>query len=242
MAEALALGRAFDEPGDVGEHELVLVEAHHAEVRHERGERIVGDLRLGRAHHRDQRRLARVREADERGVGEQLQLELQPPLFAVLPLLGERRRAAGVRQEARVAAPADAALRRHPAVAVAARGRRATRRPGPARPCRLGTSMTRSAPAEPCFFLPDPCVPDFALRCGWSRNASSDGTLRVARSQMSPPLPPSPPSGPPFGTCDSRRNATTPAPPLPACTFNCATSTNSDIHRKSTGAAVRSPA
>ena len=119
VAEALAFGRAFDEAGDVGEDELVLVEAHHAEVRDERGERVVGDLGLGRAHHRDQRRLARVREADERGVGEQLQLELQPPLFAVLALLGERRRAAGVRQEARVAAPADAALRRHPAVAVA---------------------------------------------------------------------------------------------------------------------------
>ena len=83
-------------------------------MRLERGERVVGDLGLGRAHGRDQRRLARVREADERGVGQQLQLELQPPLLAVLALLGEARRAARVRQEARVAAPALPAARREP--------------------------------------------------------------------------------------------------------------------------------
>ena len=118
MAETAALGRALDEPGDVGEHELVVLPAHDAEVRLERGERVVGDLGLGRAHDRDQRRLARVREADERGVGEQLQLELQPALLAVLALLGEARRPARVRQEPRVAAPALAAARREPRVAV----------------------------------------------------------------------------------------------------------------------------
>ena len=32
VAEAAALGRALDEAGDVGEHELVVAEAHHAEV------------------------------------------------------------------------------------------------------------------------------------------------------------------------------------------------------------------
>ena len=63
---------------------------------------------------------------------------------------------------------------------------------------------TRSAPLAPWRFLPDPCVPDSARRCGWSRNASSDATLRSAWSQTSPPVPPSPPSGPPFGTWASR--------------------------------------
>ena len=87
-------------------------------MRFERGERIVGDLRLRRAHDRDERRLARVREPDERGVGHQLQLELQPTLLAVLTLLGEARRAARVRQEARVAAPALSTARREPRVAV----------------------------------------------------------------------------------------------------------------------------
>ena len=32
VAEPAALGRALDEPGDVGEHELVVAEAHDAEV------------------------------------------------------------------------------------------------------------------------------------------------------------------------------------------------------------------
>ena len=95
------------------------LEAHDAEVRLERGERVVGDLRLRRAHRRDQRGLARVREADERGVGEQLHLEAQPVLLAVLALLGEARRAPGVGEEAGVAAAAPAAAGGELAVAVA---------------------------------------------------------------------------------------------------------------------------
>ncbi len=98
MAEPAALGRALDQAGHVGEHELVVAPPHDAEVRLERRERVVGDLGLGRADRGDQRGLARVREADERGVGEQLQLEPQPPLLAVLALLGEARRAARVRR------------------------------------------------------------------------------------------------------------------------------------------------
>ncbi len=118
VAEPAPLGRALDQAGDVGEHEIVVLPAHHTEVRFQRGERVVGDLGLGRAHHRDQRRLARVGEADERGVGEQLQLELEPALLAVLTLLGEARRTARVRQEARVAAPALTTAGREPRVAV----------------------------------------------------------------------------------------------------------------------------
>ena len=49
VPEAAPLGRALDEAGDVGDHELVVLEAHDAEVRLERGERVVGDLRLRRA-------------------------------------------------------------------------------------------------------------------------------------------------------------------------------------------------
>ena len=100
-------------------HELVVAEAHDPEVGLERGERIVGDLGLRRAHRRDQRGLPRVGEADERGVGEQLHLEPQPVLLAVLALLGEAGRPARVREEAGVAAPAAAAVRREVAVAVA---------------------------------------------------------------------------------------------------------------------------
>ncbi len=118
VAQALALGRTLDEARDVGEHELMVLEAHDTEVRFERGERVVRDLRLRRAHRRDERGLARVREADQRGVGEQLHLEAQPVLLAVLALLSEARRATRVRQEARVAAAPLPALGREVAVAV----------------------------------------------------------------------------------------------------------------------------
>ena len=48
-AEAVARVRALDQPGHVGEHEAALVvDAHHAEVRDERRERIVGDARARR--------------------------------------------------------------------------------------------------------------------------------------------------------------------------------------------------
>ena len=48
VPQALALARPFDQPGDVGHHELVLVEAHHAQVGLQGGERVAGDLGLGR--------------------------------------------------------------------------------------------------------------------------------------------------------------------------------------------------
>ena len=47
VADAGALMRAFDQPGNVGEHEVGAVDPHHAEIGVERGEGIVGDLRLG---------------------------------------------------------------------------------------------------------------------------------------------------------------------------------------------------
>ena len=119
VAEAAALAGALDEAGDVGDDELGgVVEAHDAEVRLERRERVVGDLRLGRRDHADQRALADVGEADEGDVGHQLQLELEPALLAVLALLGEARRPAPVAEELGVAAPAPPAGGGQPAVAV----------------------------------------------------------------------------------------------------------------------------
>jgi hypothetical protein len=47
VAEPGSLVGALDEAGNVGEHELALVDAHHPEPRMQRRERIVGDLRLG---------------------------------------------------------------------------------------------------------------------------------------------------------------------------------------------------
>src|SRR3954451_17739605 len=63
--------------------------------------------------------------------------------------------------------------------------------------------------------------------------------LRVATTQTLPPAPPSPPSGPPRGTWASRRNDMHPAPPSPARTFSCASSTKPDIDTRLRGALHR---
>ena len=162
-------------------------------------------------------RLAHVREPDQRHVGQQLQLEPQPPLLAHLALLGERRRPAPVGQEAGVAPAAPAALGRQPAVALRARGRPAPRRPGRARRCPRAPARSRSSPAAPWRCLPWPWVPSLgpAVRVVLERRAATPrcGRRPATRRRRSPP---SPPSGPPLGTCASRRNATAPAPPSPA--------------------------
>ena len=46
VAEADAFMRALDQAGNVGEHEFAVVDRDDAELRVQRGEGIVGDLRL----------------------------------------------------------------------------------------------------------------------------------------------------------------------------------------------------
>ena len=91
VAQAAALSRTFDETRDVGDDKLRGVEAHDAEVRLERRERIGGHLGLGRRDARDQRALARVRQPDEGDVGHQAQLHVEPALLPRLTLLGKGR-------------------------------------------------------------------------------------------------------------------------------------------------------
>ena len=55
VTQALALARALDETGDVGNDVRIFAGTHHAEVRHERGKRVVGDLGTGGTHARDER-------------------------------------------------------------------------------------------------------------------------------------------------------------------------------------------
>src|SRR3546814_8798002 len=56
VAEAGTLVRAFDQAGNVGQHHLLLVDADDAEAGMQGGERVVGDLRLGRRHRRQEGR------------------------------------------------------------------------------------------------------------------------------------------------------------------------------------------
>ena len=78
VPESGSLGRALDQAGDVGEDELALAVVDRPEDRLERRERVVGDLRRGPRHPRQQRRLAGVRQPDQAGVGEQPQVQLDP--------------------------------------------------------------------------------------------------------------------------------------------------------------------
>ena len=95
VAEPDAVMRALDQSRQVGEHEFAIVDAHHAELRMQRGERIVGDLRLGGADRRKERRLAGIRQADQAGVGDQLQPQPYGSLFAGQARIGAARRAIG---------------------------------------------------------------------------------------------------------------------------------------------------
>ena len=73
--EALAVARPGNEPGHVGDHELGVPGLGHAQVRDQRGKRVIRDLRPGRGQHSDERGLARIREPDQAGVGHGLELE-----------------------------------------------------------------------------------------------------------------------------------------------------------------------
>ena len=93
VPEPDALARALDQARDVGDDELPTVgRLDSSEHGRERRERIVGNLRPRIRETCDERRLACVRQADERGVGEQLQPQLDHALLAGPTDLGEARR------------------------------------------------------------------------------------------------------------------------------------------------------
>ena len=144
----------------------------HAEHRRERRERIVGDLRRGARQPREQRGLAGVRQPDEADVGEQLQLQLEPPFLARQAALGKARRLAGGRREALVALAARAAARRRsragPRRAAPSDARRA-RRPRPRRRrrsrCPAARAIVSVSPSAPWRCEPSPCPPRPARWC-----------------------------------------------------------------------------
>ena len=111
---------ALDEPRDVGDDEAAIgVDAHDAELRMQRRERIVGDLRSRRRQRARQRGLAGVRRTEQADVRQQLQRELQVPALAGLADVELARRPIHAGLEPRVAAAALPAFRDEQLVAVA---------------------------------------------------------------------------------------------------------------------------
>jgi hypothetical protein len=117
-AESVALVGAGDQSGHVGQHEAPLVvDPHDAQVRDERGERIVGDPRPRRRHRADERRLPHVRQPQQPRVGQHAKLEPERAPLARRAGIGAPGRAVGRGGEVHVAAPAAATVRHHRALA-----------------------------------------------------------------------------------------------------------------------------
>src|SRR2546422_4521232 len=119
MAEAEPAVRAFDQARHVGDHEAAIVaQADDAEVRRQRRERIIRDLRTRRRHARNECRLARVRKAHQPHVGEQFQFESKILDLASLARLHLPGRAIGRRGEPSVPQTSASAVRDEDALAL----------------------------------------------------------------------------------------------------------------------------
>ena len=103
VPEPSPLGGTLDQSRDVGEHELVVVELDRAEVGLHRREGVLGNLGIRPGQPREQRGLARVGQADQPDVGQQLETQLDLPRLALESPLGEARRLPRRGREALVA-------------------------------------------------------------------------------------------------------------------------------------------
>src|ERR1700733_13940426 len=117
VAEAVALMRALDQAGYVGEHKVAAIDPDDAEARMEGSERIIGDFGLGGGDGGEEGRFAGVRQADEAGVRDQLEPKKQRALDASETGIGATRGAVGRGGEMEVAKTTVAALGDHHALA-----------------------------------------------------------------------------------------------------------------------------
>ena len=112
--QAGTVGSAFDQAGNVGDDEaLPAIDADHAQVRHQGGERVVGNLRLGRGNGADEGALAGIRQAQQANVGQDFHLQLQVTLVARLARRGLAWRTVGTGLETGIAQAVPAALGDH---------------------------------------------------------------------------------------------------------------------------------
>ena len=168
VAQAVALVGPLDQAGDVGHDERVLgVDDDRPEVGVLGRERIVGDLGMGPGDPREQGRLARVGQADQADVGDDLQLQDDPPLLAGTPFSSCR--GARLVDDLKWVLPCPP---RPPwATTTASPGAFRSRRTWPRSRSRTmvpgGTSMTRSSPPRPKQSEPWPCSPRSAFQCRW---------------------------------------------------------------------------
>jgi hypothetical protein len=85
-AQARAIGGAFDQPRDIRHHEsCARAHRHHAQIRMQRGERIIGHFGSRRRHGANQRGLAGIGQPEQSHIGDQLQFQLQLALLSRQP-------------------------------------------------------------------------------------------------------------------------------------------------------------
>ena len=114
VAEADAFAGALDQPRHVGNRQLAPIRrVDRPEHRLDRRERVARDLGARVRDPPQERRLARVGQADERSVGKQLQPQLDLALLPMLPDFREPRRLTRRTGEAAVASSACAAACEH---------------------------------------------------------------------------------------------------------------------------------
>ena len=114
VAQAHALMSTLNQAGDVGQHEAaLLIQAHHAQNRRQSGEVISSDFRARSTHLGNNAGLAHAGIAHQANIGQQLQLQLQPTVFARLSLFGKGRRTVGARHIASIALATATALSSH---------------------------------------------------------------------------------------------------------------------------------
>src|SRR5690349_19609066 len=82
VAEACALVRAFDQPGNIGDDEFPTVDCCDPELRMERSEGIIRDFRLGSADGCQESGFPRIRQAYDAGVSNQLQPQPDGTFFS----------------------------------------------------------------------------------------------------------------------------------------------------------------
>ena len=110
VADPLALVGAFDQARDIGQNEVAVARVDDAQMRMQGGERIVGDPGPGARNPGEEGRFAGIRQADQPGIGNQLQAQPQRAFLAGPARFAAARRAVGRALEMDVAAPAIAAL------------------------------------------------------------------------------------------------------------------------------------
>ena len=134
----------------------------------QRGEGIIGDLGLRRRGRRKEGGLAGIGQADEAGVGDQLQPQPDPPLLALEAGIGAAGRLVGGGLELGVAEAAIAAFEQPDALAHLGQvGEDGLLVLVEDLGALAGTFSTTSAPLAPVRLAPLPWSPFLALKCCW---------------------------------------------------------------------------